>query len=191
MRAIGSFPSFRRSVQAPSANAYRRFARGSRFYSLPLRGARGAAMTTAFYRRHMHRGGFFKDVFRVARKAIQPLIGTVAKTVVAGVPVLGGIVTAVGAIKSAVHPPTTANTGNTTATTGAPPVGQPPAPSASRAPGAPRRRRRSPGRRRRSPARARRSRGRARRGVSAKQRAARARFARAARKGRIRKGSRL
>lgn len=139
------------------------------------------------------RGGFFKDVFKGVKKAVQvvgriPVIGAVARTVVSSVPVLGGVVTAVGAVKSAVHPPSVANTANTSATTGAPPVGQPQAsPSGSGS----RPRRRKTASRGKAPRRRRPRTNAARRGISAKQRAARARFARAAKKGRIKKGSRL
>lgn len=142
------------------------------------------------------RGGFFKDVFRGVKKAVSvvgrlPVVGAVAKTVVSSVPVLGGVVTAVGAVKSALHPPTVANTGNTTATTGAPPVGQPPLYGGrkeryQRGLRKPRKRR---SKKRATPRASRKKR--SSRGVSAKQRAARARFARAAKKGPIKKGARL
>lgn len=140
-------------------------------------------------------GKIGKAIGKVAGKAI---VGTVAKTLVGSVPILGGVVSAVGAVKSHLRPPTLANTANVSARTGVPAFGQPGI-MASRAFQriAARRtahpsRRAFPTQRRRaavapSPRRAVRRAG----GVSAKQRAARARFARWARKGRIRKGQRL
>lgn len=127
-----------------------------------------------------------KAVGKVAKKAI---VGTIARTVVGSVPVLGGVVSAVGAVKSALHPPTTANTANVSSVTGRPAFGHPGIMhSHSRATRPHPRARRTTGARRKTTRRAS-----ARRagGVSAKQRAARARFAKAAKRGPIRKGSHL
>lgn len=131
----------------------------------------------------------FKAVKKVAGKV---LVRTIARTVVGSVPVLGGVVSAVGAVKSALHPPTIANTANLSARTGAPAFGHPgimhgtrPHRTARRRPPAyggskeARSQRIGPYRRKRAG------------GISAKQRAARARFAKAAKRGRILKGSHL
>lgn len=137
-----------------------------------------------------------KAIGKVARKTI---VGTIARTVVGSVPVLGGVVSAVGAVKSSLHPPTLANTANLSARTGAPAFGHPGAMHDFRRVARPR----PPGsRRKRAPAygppgeyHPRRKRAARRKGVSsggsAKQRAARARFAAAAKRGRIKKGSHL
>lgn len=129
-------------------------------------------------------GKVFKAVKGVAKTVAKPLASTIARTVVGSVPVLGGVVSAVGAVKHAIHPPTRANTANLSAVTGAPAFGHP-SPMRTRTPHGTRARRSS-----RKRASASGGGGRKRR-VSAKQRAARARFAAAARKGRIRKGSHL
>jgi len=135
-------------------------------------------------------------------KVFGGIVGKVVKTVVGSTPILGGVVSAVGAVKSALHPPTLANTANLSARTGVAGFGQPPFPEML----SPSRRSRStrshpPGHSRRKKARTRtratrtRTRTHAKKAgrghVSAKQRAARARFARAAKRGRIKKGSRL
>jgi hypothetical protein len=125
-----------------------------------------------------------KAVKKVGKIVGKPLISTVARTVVGSVPVLGGVVSAVGAVKSAIHPPTMANTANLSARTGAPAFGHPGIMhSRSARPRTPRARTT----RARRPTRRTRASG----GVSAKQRAARARFAKAAKRGRIKKGTRL
>jgi hypothetical protein len=139
----------------------------------------------------------FGSIAKIAGKVIggKGLIGSVAKTLVGSVPILGGAISAVGAVKSAIRPPTLANTANLSSRTGVPGFGAPGIMSATHTaiPRALRshRRTRSASHRaapaRPSPRRVRRAVG----GVSAKQRAARARFARAAKRGRIRKGSRL
>jgi len=128
----------------------------------------------------------FKAVKKVAKVVSKPLVSTIARTVVGSVPVLGGVVSAVGAVKSAIHPTTRANTAGLSARTGAPAFGHPGLMhhphSARRTP------HRKPTRTRASrPTRRARTSG----GVSAKQRAARARFAKAAKRGPIRKGTRL
>jgi len=128
-------------------------------------------------------GKAFKAIKKVAKVVSKPLVSTIARTVVGSVPVLGGVVSAVGAVKSAIHPPTRANTANLSARTGAPAFGHPGImhhlPARSRTP--------------RTRARASRPTRRARTGggVSAKQRAARARFAKAAKRGPIKRGTRL
>lgn len=131
-------------------------------------------------------------------KIAKAVVGTVAKTVVGSVPILGGLVSAVGAVKSSIHPPTLANTAGVSARTGVPAFGQP-GMMTTAVPRALRRARAKPKThaRRRSKAHSPRKRstphGRssAKRGVSAKQLAARKRFARAAKRGPIRKGSHL
>lgn len=129
-------------------------------------------------------------------KIAKAVVGTVAKTVVGSVPILGGLVSAVGAVKSSIHPPTLANTAGVSARTGVPAFGQP-GMMTTATPRALRRERATKTRtRRRSTAQPRKRRtphGRssAKRGVSAKQLAARKRFARAAKRGPIRKGSHL
>lgn len=138
----------------------------------------------------------FKGLKRVAKIVAKPVAATIARTVVGSVPVLGGVVSAVGAVKHAIHPPTRANTANLSSVTGAPAFGHPSPMRHSRTTGTRARR----GSRKRAPAyggaREARSQGLLRkkrvssRG-SAKQRAARARFAAAAKRGPIRKGQRL
>jgi hypothetical protein len=128
-------------------------------------------------------------------KVFKGIVGTVAKTVVGSVPILGGVVSAVGAVKSSLKPPTLANTANLSARTGVAGFGQPPFPEML----SPSRRSRStrskPHPHTRTRQRAARTRTRTtprKHGhVSAKQRAARARFARAAKRGPIKRGSRL
>lgn len=180
----------RRSARASALLSIRGARRRTRFTRSPRSSLTRRHAIVRFRRGVPVQGGFFGSIVKGVKKVVGtvariPVVGAVAKTVLTSVPVLGGVVTAVGAVKSAIRPPTVANTGNTTATTGAPPLGQPQA--ASRPPARrtrkPRARRVSRGTRRRPAKRA--------RGISAKQRAARARFARAARKGRIRKGARL
>jgi len=134
----------------------------------------------------MARGGFFKKLFKGVKSVVKavakvPVIGAVAKAAVGALPVVGQVVTAVNAFK-----------GKTAVGVAASPVGGVVSPAAvlnsavnRRTPGTPRRRR---------PKKAKRAK-RAKRtgggGGTAKQRAARARFAAAARKGKIRKGARL
>lgn len=140
------------------------------------------AVTAALQRPHV-------SLFGKIAKAV---VGTVARTVVGSVPILGGVVSAVGAVKSSIHPPTLASTAGVSSRTGVPQFG---APGLMATPRGIRR----AGRKSKPTARTRTRYGSriTRRssakpgGVSAKQRAARARFARAARKGRIRKGSHL
>lgn len=69
--------------------------------------------------------GLFKKLGKALKKVAKPLVGTIARTVVGSVPVLGGVVSAVGAVKSSLHPPTRANTANLSARTGAPAFGHP------------------------------------------------------------------
>jgi hypothetical protein len=127
-------------------------------------------------------GKAFKKVAKVVGK---PLVSTIARTVVGSVPVLGGVVSAVGVVKSSIHPPTRANTANLSARTGAPAFGHP-HPMLHRQTHT---RRSSPGSK---PTRiARKRAGSPGRRVTEKQRAARLRFAKAAKRGRIKKGQRL
>lgn len=138
--------------------------------------------------------GFFKKLGKALKKTVgKALVGTIARTVVGSVPVLGGVVSAVGAVKSNLHPPTRANTANLSARTGAPAFGHPGIMHGARtAPHNRPRRPRAPAygppgeyHGRRHPTRKRSA------GGTAKQRAARKRFAKAARRGRIRKGTHL
>lgn len=141
------------------------------------------------------RGGLFGSIGKFVKKAVNvvgkvPILSAVAKTVISSVPVLGSVVTAVGAVKAA----TASGIAATSAprlSIGAMPGSGPPgiAPLNVRL-NAPRKRRKAK-KRMKATTRARRRSKPARRGVSAKQRAARARFARAARRGPIRKGQRL
>lgn len=140
-------------------------------------------------------GKAFKGLKKIAKVVAKPVASTIARTVVGSVPVLGGVVSAVGAVKHAIHPPTRANTANLSARTGAPAFGHPhPMLHHTRAPHGTRAR--SATRARVASSRARPTRRvsagrRASGGISAKQRAARARFAKAAKRGPIRKGTRL
>lgn len=139
-------------------------------------------------------GKAFKGLKKIGKIVAKPVAATIARTVVGSVPVLGGVVSAVGAVKHAVHPPTRANTANLSARTGAPAFGHPSPMHHTRTPHGTRAR--SATRARMTSSRARRTRRasagrRASGGISAKQRAARARFARAAKRGPIRKGSHL
>lgn len=84
-----------------------------------------------------------KAIKKVAKVVAKPVLGTIARTVVGSVPILGGVVSAVGAVKSALRPPTIANTANLSARTGAPAFGHP---GIMHAPP-----RRAPARRRRAP----------------------------------------
>ena len=137
------------------------------------------------------RGGFFKKLFKGVKKAVSvvakvPILGTIAKTAISSLPVVGQVVTAVGAIKKTTAAGIAASVFG--AAKGLAPGGgaavnfnkqaaaREGRRAAKRAP-----KKRAPKKR----AAAKRS------GGSAKQRAARARFARAARKGRIKKGARL
>jgi len=130
--------------------------------------------------------GLFKKLGKALKKVVKvvgkPVVATVARTVVGSVPVLGGVVSAVGAVKHALHPPTLANTANLSARTGAPAFGHPhPMHRPTRTPRS----------RARRPTRRASGGGAKRAGGSAKQRAARARFAKAAKRGPIKKGTRL
>lgn len=131
----------------------------------------------------------FGSIAKIAGKVIggKGIVGTVAKTLVGSVPVLGGVVSAVGAVKSSIRPQTIANTANLSARTGVGGFGAPPMMTAATTarPRALRRKRQAVHPRKK------RTTSRKHGGVSAKQRAARARFARAAKKGRIKKGSHL
>jgi hypothetical protein len=134
----------------------------------------------------MARGGFFKKIFKGVKNVVKavsrvPVLGAVAKAAVGSLPVVGQVVTAVNAFK-----------GKTAQGVAATPVGgvQSPGQVLNATVN------RSSGRRRRPKVAKRAKRGRAKRakrsgGGTAKQRAARARFAAAARKGKIRKGQRL
>lgn len=133
--------------------------------------------------------GFFKKLVKgIGKVAKKSIVGTIARTVVGSVPILGGVVSAVGAVKSSLHPPTVANTGNLSSVTGRPAFGHPGImqPHRTRAP-RPRTARRPT---RRAVGGAKRKRA-INPGGTAKQRAARARFAAAAKRGRIKKGSHL
>lgn len=138
--------------------------------------------------------GLFGSIAKIAGSVIggKGLVGSIAKTVVGSVPILGGAISAVGAVKSAIRPPTIANTANLSARTGVPGFGQPGLmASTTKVPRALRRGRTKKRRRAAAPRKAKHRRTRKHGGVSAKQRAARARFARAAKRGRIKKGSHL
>lgn len=133
--------------------------------------------------RRLARGGFFKNIVKGVAKVVKsvtkvPVIGAIAKAAVQSLPIVGQVTTAVAAFK-----------GKTAVGVAASPVGgvqEPPLyggmKEAHLAVRKPRRRRKT-----KKAKKAKRSRG----GGSAKQRAARARFAAAARKGRIKKGTRL
>lgn len=139
-------------------------------------------------------GKAFKGLKKIAKVVAKPVAATIARTVVGSVPVLGGVVSAVGAVKHAIHPPTRANTANLSARTGAPAFGHPhPMIHHTRTPHGTRARSATRARTASSRVRTRRASARVRAsgGISAKQRAARARFARAAKRGPIRKGTRL
>lgn len=146
------------------------------------------------------RGGFFGSVFKGIKKVVStvakvPVISTVAKTALSSLPIVGGVVTAVTAVKkltaSGVAP--SAQLVNQTATPG---VVAPLAMTASRAgitgtaPKRKKAKKRKATKRKKSASRSRRPK-KAKKGGTAKQRAARARFARAAKKGRIKKGQKL
>jgi len=137
----------------------------------------------------MARGGFFKKIFKGVKNIVKavskvPVLGAVAKAAVGSLPVVGQVVTAVNAFK-----------GKTAQGVAATPVGGVVSPGQVLNATV----NRSTGRRRRPKVAKRAKRGRAKRakrakrsgGGTAKQRAARARFAAAARKGKIRKGQRL
>lgn len=145
----------------------------------------GVTMGSLRYRR-MARGGFFKKLIKGVSKVVRtvtnlPVIGAVAKTAVNSLPIVGQVTTAVAAFKSktpsgAGH---AAHAGTKT-----------PTPSQFNVQtNAPHRRKRA--KKAKRPKRARKSASRRKGGGTAKQRAARARFAAAARKGKIRKGTRL
>lgn len=132
--------------------------------------------------RRTARGGFFKSVFKAVKKAVStvtrvPVIGAIAKTAIKSLPVVGQVVTAVEAFK-----------GKTPVGIAASPVGGVVAPGRTLNVAANRPRRRK-GKKAKKAKRA--SKRRSSGGGTAKQRAARARFAAAARKGKIRKGQRL
>lgn len=141
--------------------------------------------------RRMARGGFFKSLVKGISKVVStvakvPVIGAVAKAAVSSLPVVGQVVTAVGAFKKKTAVGVAASpVGGIPAASEA---GTPPAPIGARAPSGrtPRRRKAS-----RKPKRAKRAKAKRSGGGSAKQRAARARFAKAAKRGRIKKGQRL
>jgi len=133
------------------------------------------------------RGGFFKKLFKgVAKvaKVIAPAVVAVARTA-AKHTLVGTVVTAVNKVKKLTaaghaHANSAAGKASIAAQRGAG--------TASAAPRAKRAGRRSAKRKTRTPAK---KAGRSKRHVSAKQAAARARFARAAKKGRIKKGAKL
>lgn len=154
-----------------------------------------AGPRSILYGRRMARGGFFKSIGKIAKGIIKtvkhvPVLNAVAKAAVGSLPIVGQVQTAVNAFKK-----------KTPVGVAASPVGgiQPtPAQSLN----ASTNRRSSPKRTRRAkkaktakakPRKARKSKAKGKRkgGGTAKQRAARARFAAAARKGRIKKGQRL
>jgi hypothetical protein len=148
-------------------------------------GRRPGGVVASFRYSRMARGGFFKDVFKGVKKIVKtvtkvPVIGTIAKAAVGSLPIVGQVTTAVAAFKK-----------KTPVGAAASPVGgvQPSSSvavnMAANAP-APRRRRKAAKKSKRRKATTKRK-----GGGSAKQRAARARFAAAARKGRIKKGARL
>lgn len=150
-------------------------------------GRRPGGVTSIRYAR-MARGGFFKKLFKGVKKVVRvvtkvPVLRELAKTAIGSLPIVGRVVTAVNAFKA-----------KTAVGVAGSPVGAgTPASNFNQ-----RVNRRAPSRRKTKKAKksARRSRGskaKAKRkgGGSAKQRAARARFAKAAKKGRIRKGQRL
>lgn len=145
--------------------------------------------------RRMARGGFFSKLVKKVGKVVKtvthlPVIGAVAKTAIGSLPIVGQVQTAVNAFKRktpagaghaahATHPKDTqttsfnqqANYTSTHTRSG---------------------RRKKPLKKAKRAKRAKRAKGAKRKGGgTAKQRAARARFAAAARRGRIRKGSRL
>lgn len=147
----------------------------------------------AFGRRGM-RGGFFKKLVKGIGKAVRtvthlPVIGAVAKTAIGSLPIVGQVQTAVNAFKKktvagaghASHPTHPTNTATTTFNQQANYT------STHTRSGRPKKRRKKAGASRRK----RRSGAKRKGGGTAKQRAARARFAAAARKGKIRKGSHL
>lgn len=148
------------------------------------------AVTAAPERAHV---SLFGSIAKIAGKVIggKGIVGTVAKTLVGSVPVLGGVVSAVGAVKSSIRPQTIANTANLSARTGVGGFGAPPMMAAATTARPRALRRGSTKKRYTVHPRTKRTTSRKHGGVSAKQRAARARFARAAKKGRIKKGSRL
>ncbi len=129
-------------------------------------------------------GKAFKAIRKVAKVVSKPLVSTIARTVVGSVPILGGVVSAVGAVKSSLHPPTVANTAGLSARTGAPAFGHPGLMHSRSARTTPHRKARTRASR---PTRRARTSG----GISAKQKAARARFAKAAKRGPIKRGSHL
>lgn len=137
----------------------------------------------------MARGGFFKSLFKGVKKVVTtvtklPVIGAVAKAAVGSLPVVGQVVTTVNAFKAKTPVGAAASPiGGVTAVAGAAPVFM--TAPARRAP------RRKAAKRAKRAKRGKRAKAKKRAGGTAKQRAARARFARAARKGRIKKGTRL
>lgn len=167
----------------------------SRFHRIPrmprrraftIGGRSGGGGASGRFVRYRGRGGFFGSIFKGIKTAVHVASSVLPKTLISSVPILGGAITAVGAAKAALRPPTLANVANQTAIAGALPLGQP---TTAIPRGLHRRKRKKVKTTKRTTKRARRRKGRA--GGTAKQRAARARFARAARKGRIKKGQRL
>ena len=161
----------------------------------PMRGrstfGRRPAVSSMMYRRTAQ-GGFFKSLFKTVSKVVStatkvPVIGAIAKAAVSSLPVVGQVVTAVGAFKKKTA------TGVAASPVGGIPAaseaGTPPAPIGASAPRRAPRRRKARKAKRAAPRRAKAKKSKA--GGSAKQRAARARFAKAAKKGRIKKGQRL
>lgn len=138
------------------------------------------------------RGGFFKSLVKGIGKVVStvakvPVVGTIAKAAITSLPVVGQVVTAVGAVKkltaSGVAP--TMNLAQLSATPG------PSTPLAAQVLAGGPRRRKPAKRAKRAKKRKRPTQKRASSRGTAKQRAARARFARAAKRGRIKKGQRL
>lgn len=144
---------------------------------------------SVLYGRRMARGGFFKSLFKGAKKLVKsvtkiPVIGTVAKTALGSLPIVGQVTTAVNAFKK-----------KTPVGIAASPIGGNPAIALNLSANAGNRRpkNRRPKRRPKATRKRKTNKTKAIRkgGGTAKQRAARARFAKAAKKGRIRKGQRL
>lgn len=136
------------------------------------------------------RGGFFSGIVKGIGKVVKtvtkvPVVGAIAKAAVGSLPVLGQVVTAVNAFKGKTAVGVAASpTGGATVATGQAPANIPPAFRHNAAA-----RRRPKAKKAKKAKRAKRAKRSG--GGTAKQRAARARFARAAKKGRIRKGQRL
>jgi len=176
---------------------------------MPIRMHRGSLQSTIFRRRfetrlqfirpgsgvmHGRRGGFFGSVFKGIKSVVTtvaklPVVSTVAKVALSSLPVVKAATTAVGAVKKLTASGATGSVIQASSTGAQGIFSAVPFPSLAAS--KPKRKRKAKAKRATKRKAKRKAKGKRKAGGTAKQRAARARFARAAKKGRIKKGSHL